>query len=394
MEFLTEYGYLGMFVASFIAGSVFPFSSEAIMTALLVAGLKPVPLFVWGTIGNIGGSMFNYWVGSLGRLEWIERYLHVKREKVESTRRFMADKGAWIGVLCFLPVLGSAIAVTLGFMRANAWKSLISISIGKALRYALLIMAVMGITSCGTRHEADGEHSVMVSIEPLRWAAGQLADSTLTVSTLVPRGGNPETYEPTAQEMMRLSKAGHFFHTGGLGFELSCMERMRQNAPNTVFVCVGKGSGNEAEHHGHHHDPHIWASPKGMGHIIAVMAAALGCEADTTAVHRADSLMRQIPRGTPFAIYHPSLTQLAEDYGLRQICIEADGKEPSPAQLAQTIDLCRKAGVGVVFVQQEFDRRGAEQIARQIGARVVSINPLGADWPSEIQTIHRALMPD
>ena len=143
MEFLTEYGYLGMFVAAFIAGSVFPFSSEAVMTALLVAGLRPVPLFLWGTVGNIAGSMFNYWVGSLGRLEWIERYLHVSREKIERTQRFMAGRGAWMGVLCFLPVLGSAIAVTLGFMRASLWRTTLAISIGKAIRYAVLVAAVI-----------------------------------------------------------------------------------------------------------------------------------------------------------------------------------------------------------------------------------------------------------
>lgn len=143
MEFLADYGYAGMFVAAFIAGSVFPFSSEAVMTALLMAGLAPMPLFVWGTVGNIGGSMFNYWVGSFGRLEWIERYLHVKPEKIAKTQRFMEGYGAWMGILCFLPILGSAIAVTLGFMRANVWISLASISIGKTMRYAILVAAVL-----------------------------------------------------------------------------------------------------------------------------------------------------------------------------------------------------------------------------------------------------------
>lgn len=137
-----SWGYWGMFVASFIAGSVFPFSSEAVLTALQLAGLEPVRLFLFATVGNVAGSMFNYCVGTLGRMEWIEKYLHVSREKVERTARWMQRYGAWIGILCFLPILGSVIAVTLGFTRANPWLSLFTITIGKAARYGILIFVV------------------------------------------------------------------------------------------------------------------------------------------------------------------------------------------------------------------------------------------------------------
>jgi len=142
LELLESWGYWGMMVASFIAGSVFPFSSEAVLTALQLAGLEPVRLFVFATVGNVAGSMFNYGVGTLGKMEWIEKYLHVEPAKVERTSRWMERYGAWIGFLCFLPILGSVIAVTLGFTRANPWQSLLSIAIGKAARYALLIFFV------------------------------------------------------------------------------------------------------------------------------------------------------------------------------------------------------------------------------------------------------------
>lgn len=142
LALLESWGYWGMFVAAFIAGSVFPFSSEAVLTALQLAGLEPVRLFVAATMGNTAGSMFNYGVGTLGRMEWIEKYLHVPAEKVQRTARWMERYGAWIGVLCFLPIIGSVIAVTLGFTRANPWLSLLTITLGKAARYALLIFAV------------------------------------------------------------------------------------------------------------------------------------------------------------------------------------------------------------------------------------------------------------
>ena len=139
IEFLTGYGYLGMLFAAFLAGSFFPFSSEAVMVALMATGLDPWQLVVYGTIGNVLGSCFNYEVGRLGKLEWVEKYLHVKKKDLDKAERFMAGRGAWMGFFAFFPVLGSAITIVLGFMRANIIISFISIAIGKFLRYLLLI---------------------------------------------------------------------------------------------------------------------------------------------------------------------------------------------------------------------------------------------------------------
>lgn len=143
-DFLLNYGYWGMLLAAFLAGSFFPFSSEAVMLGLFAAGLNTEPLIIYGTIGNVLGSMFNYSVGRLGRMEWIERYLHVKKESLDKAQRFMAGHGAWIGVFAFLPILGSGITICLGLMRANIIISTISITIGKLLRY-IVLMAGAGL---------------------------------------------------------------------------------------------------------------------------------------------------------------------------------------------------------------------------------------------------------
>lgn len=136
---LIDYGYWGMLVAAFLAGSFFPFSSEAVMLALLAAGLEPWPLVAYGTAGNVAGSVFNYAVGRMGRLEWIERYLHVGQRELDRAQRFMAGHGAWMGFFAFLPLLGSAITILLGLMRANIPISLASITAGKLLRYLFLV---------------------------------------------------------------------------------------------------------------------------------------------------------------------------------------------------------------------------------------------------------------
>lgn len=139
IAFLTQYGYWGMLMAAFLAGSFIPFSSEAVMVGLLGAGLDGWGLIIYGTIGNILGSIFNYTVGRMGRLDWVEKYLHVKQKDLDKAQRFMAGRGAWMGFFAFLPILGSAITILLGFMRANIPITFFSIAIGKFLRYVILI---------------------------------------------------------------------------------------------------------------------------------------------------------------------------------------------------------------------------------------------------------------
>ena len=117
------------------------------MVSLQLAGLEPWPLFLCATVGNVAGSMFNYWIGTFGRMEWIEKYLHIPAEKVNRTKAWIDGRGAWIGALCFVPILGSVLSVTLGYMRANPYVTLVAIFAGKSVRYALLIITTYYINN-------------------------------------------------------------------------------------------------------------------------------------------------------------------------------------------------------------------------------------------------------
>ena len=137
IDLLTSYGYSGMLLAAFLAGSFFPFSSELVMAGLMATGLDPWQLMIYGTIGNVLGSIFNYCVGRMGKLEWIEKYLHVKKADIDKAERFMKGRGAWMGFFAFLPVLGSAITIALGFMRANVVITFVSISLKRVYLCAI-----------------------------------------------------------------------------------------------------------------------------------------------------------------------------------------------------------------------------------------------------------------
>ena len=142
IDFLIGNGYWGMLIASFLAGSVFPFSSEVVMAALMATGLDPWLLAFYGTIGNVLGALLNYGIGRLGKVEWFEKYLHVKQKDLDRAERIVAGRGAWMGFFAFLPILGSAITVLLGLMRSNIVITFIAITLGKIFRYIILIYGV------------------------------------------------------------------------------------------------------------------------------------------------------------------------------------------------------------------------------------------------------------
>lgn len=141
-EILVHYGYFGMFLSALLAGSVLPFNSELVIGALKVAGLEPWMLLITGTLGNVLGGLFNYWIGTFGRMDWIEKYLHIKEEKIERAQRFMAGRGALMAFFAFLPIIGSAITVSLGLMRATLPITTASMTAGKFLRYAIIVFGI------------------------------------------------------------------------------------------------------------------------------------------------------------------------------------------------------------------------------------------------------------
>lgn len=143
IQFLTDWGYIGMFISAFLAGTVLPFSSEAVLLACIGMGLDPVISTLSTTAGNALGGFTCYWIGRLGKMEWIEKYLGVSKKHMDKAEKFIQGKGSWIASLSFLPVIGDAILVVLGLMRANVFIVTISMTIGKLGRYAILVATTL-----------------------------------------------------------------------------------------------------------------------------------------------------------------------------------------------------------------------------------------------------------
>lgn len=142
-QLMIEHGVSGFFVASFLAGSFMPFSSEVVMVALITAGVDPWGLVIWGTLGNTLGSVFNYWIGSLGNPRWIKKWTGVTEAQLEKGLHYVDNYGFWAGWLAWVPLLGSLITVSLGLMRARFGPTMINIFLGKFLRYWLIMWAMV-----------------------------------------------------------------------------------------------------------------------------------------------------------------------------------------------------------------------------------------------------------
>ena len=117
------------------------------MIALVKVGLSPAICVLAATLGNTAGGMTCYYMGRLGKTDWIEKYFKVKKKKIDKMQRFLQGKGALMAFFAFLPFVGEAIAIALGFMRSNVTLTVFSMFVGKLIRYIDMLLALQGALS-------------------------------------------------------------------------------------------------------------------------------------------------------------------------------------------------------------------------------------------------------
>ncbi len=137
IEGFFDYSLWGLFLASFLAATVVPFSSEALLTFLIVSGTDAYAAVLVATAGNWLGGMSSYSIGYLGKWEWIEKYLRIKRETIEKWHNRLYRRGAVFAFFSWLPAVGDIFAVGLGILRANILVTAISMLAGKFIRYVI-----------------------------------------------------------------------------------------------------------------------------------------------------------------------------------------------------------------------------------------------------------------
>ena len=254
--------------------------------------------------------------------------------------------------------------------------------------------------SCATQREGCN-YKAVVTIEPLRFFAEQLAGPRWEIKTIVPKGFSPEEFMPTVKQMAEVAEACCLFKVGNLGFETTMLSDAEVMGEGLRVADTSEGLGASGL------DPHTWTSPSGALTICRNITKTL-VELDpanakeyqerlhvtTECIQSLDSLLRSLTKDLPsrsFVIAHPALSRFASDYGLRQIAIESEGKEPTPNSIRTLVALAKREDVRVIFVQQEFSENTALVVASETGAHLVCVNPLAYEWPEQLLLIAKSL---
>ncbi len=288
------------------------------------------------------------------------------------------------------------------------------------LSYFSLLLVALLFVGCAERKVAV-ENRVIVSIAPLKPLIESILGDDFEVSVLVPQGASPETFEPSPRQLRELESARLVFSTGLLDFEQQLLHRIARNeqiinlshgidliagtcshAHHNHADCGTDCGHDHAHHHAHGIDPHIWCSPKSLGRMSENAYNAIAREMPDSTKYgeryttlciklleldeEVTEMCSQSSRAA-FVIYHPALTYLARDYGLTQLAIEHEGKEPSAKRLAGLIEHARNEGVKHIFYQSEFPASSVEVICQDAGATAVEINPLDEDIFANIRHI-------
>ena len=275
--------------------------------------------------------------------------------------------------------------------------------------YISLLLTVLLFTACGLKPKEDSGNTIYVTITPLKAIIEEITCGDFNVEVIVPDGASPETYEPSAKQLAKINESCLIFSTGLINFEQSIVERIDDakivNLSEGIELIEGSCSHH---HHNHSHgiDPHIWTSPKSLRSMVITARDAIMeefpdneeyAEAAERLLERIDALdamcQQQIATNGVKAImiYHPAYTYYARDYGIKQIAIEHDGKEPTPKQLTSLCNKGNNLGIDVIFHQPQYSADKVSSIASEIGAEVVETNPLAEDILAEIERITKII---
>ncbi len=243
---------------------------------------------------------------------------------------------------------------------------------------------------------------VLCSVLPQAWFVERLAGERVQIEVMIPPGASPATYEPSVQQMQAAARASLYIKVGhpSFPFEATWLEPLLKQGRE--LRQVDSSAGLELLEG----DPHVWVSP-GCARIMArniaqaleellpedrkaIQANLQALLAEVDAVDRELQESLGSLRGTRFYAFHPAWGYLAREYGLEQVAVEEEGQEPSAGRLSELLEQARRDQIRVLFVQPQFSEASARMLAEDLGARILSLDPLARDWPATMRQVAAA----
>jgi len=285
-------------------------------------------------------------------------------------------------------------------------------------RACLFYLCLLGQLVWGLGHAEASEKRIhaFVSIAPQKYFLQRIAGDRVQVEVMVPPGADPHTFEPKPSQMRALAQCDLYFAVG-IESERVWLPKVKGLNPKMMVVHTEEGISRTALEHSRTHkgneahskeavDPHIWLAPALVQkQADRILAALVRMDPENEKTYRQnhqgfsrelDSLDREIKKllagreGESFLVLHPSWGYFARAYGLKQISIEIEGKEPKAADIQRIIRESRTRGIRVVFAQPQFSAKKAEMVAREINGKVVLLDPLAQDWAENLRRAAQA----
>lgn len=277
------------------------------------------------------------------------------------------------------------------------------------IKFTSILFGILCLVGC--RHESTPDRTLTVSIEPQRWLLEQIVGDKFEVRSLLGRGANPESYDPTFNDLAALERSYAYLTIGNLAFEDAITAKIRENNPDLHIFCTSDSIPLlHATHGDHDHgaDPHIWSSAKNMKRIAANMLSAVASiDPENKAEYMTnfnrltlrldsidaacDSILTPVS-GTTFIVWHPSLSYFARDYGLTQLSLGSEGKEHSVSNTMALISRMKDSGAKVFLIQKDFDASQAQVISREVETAI--IDPMNYEWDKEMLHTARSIAAD
>jgi len=252
----------------------------------------------------------------------------------------------------------------------------------------------------------DQAMEITITLTPMKAMVEAIGGKHVDVSVLVPPGTHPRSFEPTPMQMAALNSSALYI-VMGIPHEQNWLPQIQAARPDMPMLSFIESVETRQRDDRDIEDPHIWLGPQQLRDMAEGLRDTLSDlapnHADEFAVNAdawiarldaadADAKVRLAPyEGRAFLVFHPAFGYFADSYGLRQIAIEQRGMEPGPQRIASAIDRARAENIGTVFMQVGFAEDEAKTIASEIGAKVVTSNPLAPDLIGNLAEIAVAI---
>jgi zinc transport system substrate-binding protein len=268
----------------------------------------------------------------------------------------------------------------------------------------LLTIALLAV-ACASKTEST-QKTIFVTITPMQAIVEEITMGDFNVEVIVPKGASPETFEPTLKQVAAISDAEFIFSSGLINFEQNLINSINGdgevvNLSKGVELIAGSCSHGNHEHK-HGVDPHIWTSPRTLRTMVlnahdAIIAHYPDSTKYTAATERLLARLDELDNYCAsriansgvdaIMIYHPAYTYYARDYGIQQIAIEHDGKEPSLRQTTELINRAHQYNIRYILRQPQYSEDKVRAIAKDAGAEIIVTDPLAEDIMGEIKRV-------